>query len=329
MSKDPETERVNDMAYTPMYSDRGKSIIAFPLNYCVLDLETTGLSSEWDEIIEIGAIKFENGQEVDRFQTLVKPRPYSDGTFVLPFITELTGITNEMLKDAPKIGSILSSLLNFLGELPIIGYNTSFDVNFIYANCSRCMDRPFTTDFVDTMRLARKLHPELEHHRLQDMVELFGITHEGAHRTISDCEATHECYLRLKDEALSRYETAENFALQFKKKYGYCVKSADIQGDESKINEDSPIYQKHCVFTGKLERYTRKEAMQIVANLGGINEDGVTKKTNFLILGNNDYCSTIKDGKSSKQKKAEKYKVAGQDILIVPEDEFYTMLEDN
>lgn len=83
------------------------------------------------------------------------------------------------------------------------------------------------------------------------------------------------------------------------------------------------------MFTGKLERYTRKEAMQIVANLGGINEDGVTKKTNFLILGNNDYCSTIKDGKSSKQKKAEKYKVAGQDILIVPEDEFYTMLEDN
>jgi DNA polymerase-3 subunit epsilon len=68
--------------------------------------------------------------------------------------------------------------------------------------------------------------------------------------------------------------------------------------------------------------------MQIVADLGGINEDGITKKTNFLILGNNDYCSTIKDGKSTKQKKAEQYILNGQDIVIVPETVFYDMLEE-
>jgi DNA polymerase-3 subunit epsilon len=82
------------------------------------------------------------------------------------------------------------------------------------------------------------------------------------------------------------------------------------------------------VFTGKLEKFTRKEAMQIVADLGGINEDGITKKTNFLILGNNDYCSTIKDGKSNKQKKAEQYILNGQDIVIVPETVFHDMLEE-
>ena len=69
--------------------------------------------------------------------------------------------------------------------------------------------------------------------------------------------------------------------------------------------------------------------MQIVANLGGINGDNVTKNTNFLILGNNDYCTTIQGGKSSKHKKAEKYKIEGLDIEIIPEDVFYRMLEDD
>lgn len=71
----------------------------------------------------------------------------------------------------------------------------------------------------------------------------------------------------------------------------------------------------------------RKNAMQIVADLGGINGDNVTKKTNFLILGNNDYCKSIKDGKSSKQKKAEKLKLSGQDIEIIPESVFYDLIE--
>lgn len=83
--------------YIPKYPDRGKSYIAFPTSYCVVDLETTGLSPDWDDIIEIGAIKFLHGEEVDRFQTLVN-RPY-----IPAFITELTGITLGMLKDAPRI----------------------------------------------------------------------------------------------------------------------------------------------------------------------------------------------------------------------------------
>lgn len=242
---------------------------------------------------------------------------------------ELTGITNDMLQGAPKIDVVLPEFLSFLGDFPIIGYNVSFDVNFIYAACSNLLKSSFTTDFIDTMRMARKLHPEMAHHRLQDMVNLFGISHKSAHRTIPDCEATHQCYLRLKDEALTTYGTEENFVLQFKRKSGYGAKAIDIQGDLQKVDEDSPIYQKHCVFTGKLERFSRKEAMQIVADLGGINEDNVTKKTNFLVLGNNDYCATIKDGKSAKHKKAEKYKLEGFDIEIVPENVFYDMLDKN
>lgn len=81
-----------------------------------------------------------------------------------------------------------------------------------------------------------------------------------------------------------------------------------------------------CVFTGTLDKMQRKEAMQLIADLGGIPGDGVTKKTNYLILGNNDYCKTIKDGKSSKQKKAEKMILEGADLQIVPEAVFYDIV---
>lgn len=92
------------------------------------------------------------------------------------------------------------------------------------------------------------------------------------------------------------------------------------------IDETNPFYEKECIFTGKLERLVRKEAQQLVVNMGGHCGTSVTKKTNFLILGNNDYCKSIKDGKSSKQKKAESLKLKGQDIEVIPEDVFYEML---
>ena len=144
----------------------------------------------------------------------------------------------------------------------------------------------------------------------------------------SDLKENLEVFIKaakMRDEALYQYETEKAFKRAFQK-YREDIKAKDIIGDETKINPDSPIYKKRCVFTGKLEKFTRVQAMQVVADLGGINEDRVTKNTNFLILGNNDYCSTIKDGKSSKQKKAEKNKLAGQDIEIVPETVFYDML---
>ena len=93
------------------------------------------------------------------------------------------------------------------------------------------------------------------------------------------------------------------------------------------MDNTHPLYNKVCVFTGTLEKYSRQEAAQIVVNLGGSCGNSVTKKTNYLILGNNDYCSMIKDGKSSKQKKAEEYKLKGQDIEIIPESVFYDMIE--
>ena len=107
-------------------------------------------------------------------------------------------------------------------------------------------------------------------------------------------------------------------------KNGFSAK--DIQASTNDFDATSPLYEKVCVFTGTLERMSRKEAMQLVVDRGGLCGDGVNKKTNFLVLGNNDYCSTIKDGKSTKQKKAEQLKLAGFDIEIISENVFYDMI---
>lgn len=305
---------------------KGRSIIAFPDTYCVIDVETTGRSPQWDHIIEVAAVKISDGQEAGRFSSLIQPPSMPGGTFVDDFIEALTGITDEMLAGAPFAPDVLEEFATFVGDTPVVGHCVSFDINFLYDSFDRYLDRPFSNDYIDTLRLARKLHPEMSHHRLADLVQLFDVAHNDAHRAMGDVQATAECFARLKAEALECYGSEGEFQKAFQLGGSHSVKAADIQGDAEKIDEDSPIFGCACVFTGKLEKFTRAEAMQIVADLGGINQDGVTKTTRYLILGNNDYCASIKDGKSNKQKKAEKLALKGSGIEILPETAFYDML---
>ena len=137
-----------------------------------------------------------------------------------------------------------------------------------------------------------------------------------------------KCFYAIKEEIKQKYTSFEEYATPRKRNLTNYLRAKDIHTEASDFDPESPFYSKTCVFTGTLERIVRKDAMQIVANLGGINSDSVTKKTNYLILGNNDYCKSIKDGKSSKQKKAEKYKLEGQAIEIIPENVFYDMISD-
>jgi DNA polymerase-3 subunit epsilon len=104
------------------------------------------------------------------------------------------------------------------------------------------------------------------------------------------------------------------------------LRAANITATTTNFDETTSVYGKVFCFTGALQKMDRKDAMQIVVNLGGQCGDGVTKDTNYLVLGNNDYCASIKDGKSGKHKKAETYKANGMDIEIISENVFYEML---
>lgn len=297
------------------------SIIDFPDNYVVMDFETTGYDREWDEIIEIGALKIIDGNVVDSFSSFVKPSVPIDG-----FITDLTGITNEMLESAPVINDIMPLFLDFIADSIIVGHNVTFDLSFL-RNYS---EKEIHPDYIDTLRLSRKLFKDMQHHRLSDMAERLGIPRNREHRSIDDCETTLKLLTVCHDEAVKQFGDIDAFKAAFKpKNYGKSGSRIDIDSlvaDSNMIDEDNFFFDRECVFTGALEKMKRADAMQLVVNVGGRVGNSVTKKTNYLILGNNDYCKAIKDGKSNKQKKAEQLKLKGQDIEVISEQTFYEAL---
>lgn len=210
-----------------------------------------------------------------------------------------------MLADAPSISEIFPDFLSFMSNDIIVGHNVNFDINFVYDTNSKLYNQYFSNSFTDTLRLSRRLLPELEHHRLKDLINHFEIDIERQHRSLDDCKATLECYNKLKSLAVEKYDTLDNFYIENKSKRKKRLDLSQIKTAVTEFDEDNPFFEKVCVFTGVLEKMKRSDAAQLVVDLGGICGNSVTKKTNYLILGNNDYCPTIRDGKSTKQKKAE------------------------
>ena len=306
--------------------DKGRSLVCLPNDYTVIDLETTGLSPRCDEIIELAAIRVRGGEVQDSYQQLVKPKEE-----ISDFISSITNITNEMVADAPNIESALSGYLNFIGSDVVVGHNVCFDVNFLFDNCASIFGSAFTNNYINTVRVAKRLI-DLPHYRLSDLCAYFDIKRENAHRALADCQMTHELVGKLKEKCqeigCSEAEIKWMEEHKCEKRYVHIdARMIESQIPEEEIDKTHPLYGKKVVFTGALVRLKRQAAMQLVANLGGINQNGVKKDTDYLVLGNNDYCRTIKDGKSSKQKKAEEYMLKGAGISIMDEQTFYDMVE--
>lgn len=304
----------------PSREDKGKSLLAPFDDYVSIDIETTGLDSNFDNIIELAAVRVVSGEIDETFQTLVNPEQSLD-----EFIVELTGITDDMLEDAPLIEEVLPDFIDFIGDSVIVAHNANFDINFIYDECSNNNLPPLKNDFVDTMRMSRRLFSEHSHHRLSDLMERFGIFSDVSHRALEDAEVVYECY-----EYMKQYieEKGIDYSSLIRKK-NYQVKAKDITSNNEEYNEDSPIYGKVFVFTGTLEKMVRKDAMQLVVDNGGQLGDSVTKSTDYLVLGNLDYSAKqIKGGKSRKQKKAEELSLKGCSIETISENVFYDMLEE-
>lgn len=308
----------------PLVTERhkGRSIIDFPTDCCVIDIETTGLDYSYDEIIEISATKIFSGNFNETFSQLVKPEePISD------FISQLTGIANEMLLDKPSIEDVMPHFIDFIGDSLLVGYNVNFDINFLYDAAKKHLNYELDNDFVDVLRIARRIHPELPRRKLKDMIAYYNLDDIGSHRAEADSIQTYRVLSMLKADTIDKYGTIDEFINSLKKKSSHGVRACEITSDCNSHIPDHPLYGKVCVFTGVLEKMSRRDAMQLVSNIGGLIGDSVTKKTNYLILGNNDYCKSIKDGKSNKQKKAEQLILSGQDLQILSEDAFYSMLE--
>lgn len=164
--------------------------------YIVFDVETTGLSATYDKIIELAAVKMQNGNIIDKFERFVNPHHALSATTI-----ELTGITDEMVRNAPEIEQVIKDFYEFIGDGIIVAHNASFDMGFLYEGYRRTGIDHFNHPVIDTLELARFLHPEMKSHRLGTLTKKFNIELTQAHRAIFDCEATGYLLLHLLKEA--------------------------------------------------------------------------------------------------------------------------------
>jgi DNA polymerase-3 subunit alpha (Gram-positive type) len=163
-------------------------------NYVCVDIETTGIRPKWDKIIEIGAVKVRNGKEVERFSELIYPG------VKLPWrITELTGITDEMLKGKPTIEEVLPRFIEFAGDDLLLGHNIRFDYSFLKQNAMN-LNLEFQKSGTDTLKIARKVLPHLESRALDYLCRYYNIEDENHHRAFNDASVTSQLYFILMEQ---------------------------------------------------------------------------------------------------------------------------------
>ncbi len=169
-------------------------------DYIVFDLETTGLSPTDSEIIEIGALKYKNNELVEEFNYLINPK------MPLPKkIIDITGITDDMLKDCETIDKILPKFINFIGDYPLIAHNSSFDLGFIEENIKRLNMDMIKNKNIDTLYIARKNIHDTDSHKLEVLKKHFNLKYDS-HRAISDCHVTNYIYQYCKNLNLENKE---------------------------------------------------------------------------------------------------------------------------
>ena len=297
---------------------KGRSIVRIPGHYTVVDTETTGLDPQADRLIEIAAIRVRAGKETARFETLIKP-----GRKLSKAIVDLTGITDDELINAPEPQDALQQFMDFLKDDIIVAHNANFDVNFLYDSMQRCGMKPLENNFVDTMRLAKCIRPDLNNYKLATLAKAYRIAQPKAHRALADCETTMAVLQKMDEDA--RQQKIDFTQIQ---KKGYFSRSrvAGIAAEPGKERPEHSFYGKHFAFTGELDSMTRLEAAQMIVNIGGLCTDRVTQKTNYLIAGKDEFYGDNSDCKTINLQRAEELISQGADLQILTEETFLRML---
>ncbi|MCM1546591.1 MAG: 3'-5' exonuclease [Clostridiales bacterium] len=167
-------------------------------DYCVIDIETTGLSRTSDQIIEISAVRVRANEITDTFTSLVKP------TISIPAsATQINGITNDMVKNAPPLKEVLAKFVEFVGNDIVIGHNIgNFDLEYISRACANELNKSFDNDYIDTYPLARSTFSGIYDYKLSTLCRELGIT-QSTHRAEADCISTKELYDKIKAKMIS------------------------------------------------------------------------------------------------------------------------------
>lgn len=308
--------------------------------FVVLDFETANESR--DSACSIGLVKYNNGQSIEEFYSLINPESYFDS-----FNTSIHGITEDMVRDKPTYAEIYPLISKFIGDTPVVAHFAPFDTGVIIAENQRYGLSNFEFDYFDSYSLSRFLLHQLSN-KLNDVAVALGYDKFDHHNALADCYACGFIVNKLAEKT----ETSSIIDLIDKagyKKFGHVGASGKIgflrhrhrdssSTDYSKalsslrkpnldeLNSEHPFFQKDMVFTGKLESMERKQAWQKATDVGAIISKGVTSRTNILVVGEQDPRVVGDDMKSNKLGRAEKLLQNGQDIELITESDFLKML---
>ncbi len=167
--------------------------------FTVFDIETTGLSKGQNQITEIGAVKIRGGKIVDKFSSFVNPQVH-----ISEEITKLTGITDEMVKNAPVIKDVLADFIEFFGDSVLVAHNASFDTSFIRKAAEVSGFGEINNTIIDTLELSRTLLTDLKKHKLDIVCERLDVILDGHHRAVNDAKATAEVFIKFIDMLVDR-----------------------------------------------------------------------------------------------------------------------------
>ena len=177
----------------------GKKLNTYVPNYVLFDLETTGMFSPRDAVVEISAVKVKEGKIVDEFTTLVNPQRHIPSSVV-----RIHGISDDMVKDSPFFKEALADFLNFAEDEVLVGHNIQcFDLKFIYRDAETYWGKTVGNDFIDTLHFARKILKGIGSYSLGNLAGYYGISTEGAHRALNDCRMNQQVFECLAKEMLT------------------------------------------------------------------------------------------------------------------------------
>ena len=292
---------------------QGDKLDDFIKDFCVIDLETTGLSPSEDRIIEVSALRVRSGDVVDTYTTLINP-----GRSISHKITEITGLTDADLADAPAFSDVCSAVRDFLGDDPLVGHNIAkFDVPFLAYEYDRCDSGPIRNDYIDTLEISKRLVKNVGNYKLPTVAAALGVTPDGSHRALSDCYTTYQCAVGLSHLAVQQYYMTHHPAnIDFR----------TLATEKTSFDEASPVFGKTFVCTGDFEKISLLDAAQAVLDLGGHVDNNVTKRTHILVTGDFPVQPIKGVYKSNKRKQADDKIAGGQAIDIITEDQLLGMI---
>lgn len=301
------------------------------MDFITIDFETA--TAQRNSAVEVGLTFVQNNKICDTFSWLIKP-PYDKFDHIN---MQIHGIRPEDVKDSPTFAELWPTIEPLIQNKFLLAHNASFDMSVLRSTLDYYLQSYPEVDYSCTYKFAKNTWPELPTYNLQHVCKINDI-HFSHHRASEDSIAAARLALKIfelkeitnKSQILDKLNTSigklfktSYYPSSSKSNYNEFYNKKDgVIGDQSKNNPDSIFYNKKVVFTGTLISMERRVAFQKIADLGGILCSGVTKETDYLIVGQQDYRLVGDDGMSNKQEKAIKLKSIGSKIEILSESEF-------